>query len=204
MTALFLDPNKPLATCIAKSCDGCPVRNTLHCHFSPRDLAHFLFISLPVFLLGGAGIYRLGEWFLVPWLVTSIVFFGLIEIRVMCSHCPHYAEQGSALQCWANYGSPKVWKYRPGPMTRAEKAVFWSGLATIFVYPLIFLFAGMQWFLLIAYSLWSAGSTMMLRAHMCSQCMNFACPLNGVKDAVRQDFLDRNPIVAKVWSTSNR
>jgi hypothetical protein len=46
--------------------------------------------------------------------------FGLLEIRVMCSHCPHYAEAGRLLKCWANYGSPKLWAYRPGPMCRME------------------------------------------------------------------------------------
>ena len=35
------------------------------------------------------------------------------------------AETGTkTLKCWANYGSPKLWKYRPGPMSLAEKTVF--------------------------------------------------------------------------------
>ncbi|GAJ20475.1 unnamed protein product, partial [marine sediment metagenome] len=26
----------------------------------------------------------------------------------------------NTLKCWANYGSPKLWKYRPGPMSLNE------------------------------------------------------------------------------------
>jgi len=117
----------------------------------------------------------------------------------MCSHCPHYAEPGGSLQCWANYGSPKLWKYRPGPMSGMEKAVFWGGFAAVWGYPLIFLLVGMQWFLFIVYVLSSLGFFMTLKISFCSQCMNFACPLNGVEDRVREDFFERNPVVAEAW-----
>ena len=33
---LFLDPNKPIATCISESCDDCPVNTKLHCHFKAK------------------------------------------------------------------------------------------------------------------------------------------------------------------------
>jgi len=196
---LFLDPDKPLATCAAKSCDGCPVRKTLHCHFRARDLVHFFTIAFPPLFLGGAGVYHFGARFLVPWLVMLPSFFGLLEIRVMCSHCPHYAEQGSTLKCWANYGSPKLWRYRPGPMSGMEKALFWGGLAVVWGYPFVFLLVGMQWFLLMGYILSSTGFFMTLKLFLCSQCMNFACPLNGVGDEVREEFFERNPRVAEAW-----
>lgn len=98
----FLDPNKPIATCISKTCDNCTVSNALHCQFTLRDFIHFLLISLPCFLLGGAGIYHISGWMLIPWLIFIIGYFGFIEIRVMCSHCPHYAEEGSSLKCRGN------------------------------------------------------------------------------------------------------
>jgi hypothetical protein len=75
-------------------------------------------------------------WLLIPWLTMIIGYFGFIEIRVMCSHCPHYAESDSSLKCWANYGSPKIWKYRPEPMSFIEKAIFLGGFAIIWGYPL--------------------------------------------------------------------
>jgi len=136
---MFLNPEKPIATCESSSCNDCPVDNIIHCHFKLKDLIHFLLIAFPPFLLGGAGIYHTSGWLLIPWLFFVAAFFGFIEIRVMCSHCPHYAEPEKSLKCWANYGSPKFWKYRPGPMTVAEKMIFFGGLAVVWGYPLLFL-----------------------------------------------------------------
>ncbi|MDA3917214.1 MAG: hypothetical protein PF690_09600 [Deltaproteobacteria bacterium] len=45
---------------------------------------------------------------------------------------------------------------------------------------------------------------MTLSTFLCSQCMNFACPMNRVKDEVRRDFLKRNPIIAKAWTKDIR
>ena len=195
----FLNPDKPIATCTSKTCDGCPVHGTLHCHFVPQDLISFLLIALPPFLLGGFTIYLVSGWLLIPWLLFILAYFGFIEIWVMCSHCPHYAEKGNSLKCWANYGSPKIWKYRPGPMTFWEKAVFFSGLVLVWGYPLFFLISNVQLFLLIVYLMTTAGFFTTLRMFLCSQCMNFACPMNTVKNEVRRDFFERNPKIAKAW-----
>jgi len=196
---LFLDPHKPIQTCLAENCDGCAVHKTLHCHFRPIDLLHFLAISLPTLLLGGAGIYYESGWMLALWLLIVVGFFGFLEIRVMCSHCPHYTESGNSLKCWANYGAPKIWSYRPGPMSFMEKFIFFGGIVIIWCYPLFFLIKGMQWFLLVVFILSTLGFFMTLKIFLCSQCMNFACPLNEVEDSVRQEFFKRNPDVAKAW-----
>ncbi len=200
----FLNPNKPISTCISETCDNCTVRNALHCHFTLRDLIHFLVIAFPCFLLGGAGIYQESGWMLIPWLIIIIGYFGFIEIRVMCSHCPHYAEEGSSLKCWANYGSPKIWKYRPGPMTFWEKFIFFAGFALVWGYPLAFLISSFQLFLLIVYLITVAGFFMTLRTFLCSQCMNFACPLNTVNNEVRREFFENNPEVAKAWAIDTK
>jgi hypothetical protein len=131
-------------------------------------------------------------------------FFGFIEIRVMCSHCPHYAEEGKSLKCWANYGSPKLWKYRPGPMSAKEKTVFFGGLVAVFGYPLGFFINGGLWYLLGLYILLTAGFYTTLKRSFCSKCMNFACPLNGVPDPVRQKFWECNPVVGKAWGHDPR
>jgi hypothetical protein len=196
----FLDPDKPIATCVSETCDNCTVRNVLHCHFTLKDLVYFLVILSPSFLLGGAGIYHVSGWMLVPWLMLMIGYFGFAEIRVMCAHCPHYAEEGNSLKCWANYGSPKIWKYRPGPMTLLEKVIFFVGLALVWGYPLFFLVVGFQFFLLVVYLLSTAGFYMTLRTFLCSQCMNFACPLNRVGNEVRRSYFECNPEVAKAWT----
>jgi hypothetical protein len=200
----FLDPNKPIATCVSETCDGCMVHSVLHCHFKLRDLIHFLLIVLPSFLLGGAAIYHTNAWILIPWLILIIGYFGFVEIRVMCSHCPHYAEEGRSLKCWANYGSPKIWKYRPRPMSFLEKVIFFAGLVLIWGYPLIFMIADFQLFLLTVYVVTAAGFFMTLRLFLCSQCMNFACPLNTVKNEIRRDFYEHNPSVAKAWKVKSK
>ena len=200
---MFLDPDKPIITCVSESCNDCSVADALHCHFSPKDLIHFLCIVLPSFLLGGAGIYNVRGFLLFLWILMIIGYFGFVEIRVMCSHCPHYAEKGNSLKCWANYGAPKVWKYRPGPMSFMEKVIFFGGFTVIWGYPILFLLAGMQWFFLLVYVILVVGFFMTLRMFLCSRCMNFACPLNTVDENTRQEFFKRNPEVAKAWAQSD-
>jgi len=195
----FLDPNKPIATCVSETCNSCSVSDALHCHFRLRDLVHFLLIAFPTFLLGGAGIYHIDGWWIIPWLIIIIGFFGFVEIRVLCSHCPHYAEEGRLLRCWANYGSPKIWKYRPGPMASWEKTIFFIGFVLVWGYPFFFMIFDVQLFLLIVYLLTVAGFFMTLKTFLCTQCMNFACPLNSVAKEIRRDFFERNPEVAKAW-----
>ncbi|HKI48277.1 MAG TPA: hypothetical protein VKA69_03055 [Desulfobacteria bacterium] len=195
----FLDPNKPIATCTSESCDDCTVTDALHCHFTLKDLIYFLVNASVSLLLGGYGINRISGWMLIPWLILIVGYFGFVEIRVMCSHCPHYGEEGNALTCWANYGTPKIWKYRPGPMTFLEKVVFYAGFVFIYGYPIIFLIAGAQLFLLLVYLLSIGGFYMTLRAFFCSRCMNFACPLNTVRNDVRMRFFERNPEIAEAW-----
>jgi len=130
----FLDPKKPISTCISTTCEQCEIADTLHCHFSARDLARFLLNWLPPFFLGGAGIAHVGWLWLALWAITAFGFFGLLEIRALCSHCPHYAEPLPTLRCWANYGSPKLWKYRPGPMSQADRIEFAGGFAVVLGY----------------------------------------------------------------------
>ena len=200
MNALFLDPNKPLSTCSVDNCRGCPVRSSLVCHFGGRDLARFFLFALPPFILGGAGIARINGWLLIPWISVCLGYFLLVEIRVMCSHCPHYAEPGTrSLQCWANYGAPKFWAYRPGPMSRAETAIFYGGLVPIAGFPAAFLIAGSQWLLLALFAASAAGLGALMTLTMCSHCMNFACPLNRVDKQTRDLFFARNPVVAEAW-----
>jgi hypothetical protein len=200
MSHLFLDPSKPLSTCFSAGCDGCPLQDRLQCHFRGRDLLRFFGIAFPPFILGGIGIARVNPWLLIPWLALILGYFGLVEIRVMCSHCPHYSEPGTqSLQCWANYGSPKLWKYRPGPMTKGENIVFFTGLVMIAGYPLAFLIVGMQWLILTLFAVATGGMATLMNRLMCARCMNFACPLNHIESSVRVLFFARNPGVAQAW-----
>ena len=39
---------------------------------------------------------------LAVWLGLAVLFFGYVEVLILCSHCPHY-EGGSTLRCHANW-----------------------------------------------------------------------------------------------------
>lgn len=200
----FPDPSIPIATCEASDCVECSIADSIHCHFRPSDLAHFLLVCMPAFLVGGAGILTVGLTPLLIWIAIFVGFFGFIEIRVMCSHCPHYAEDGTSLRCWANYGSPKLWKYRSGPMSTTENILFFSGLAVVWGYPLGFFIAGGLWYLLGLYILLTAGFFVTLKRCFCTRCMNFACPLNGVPEPVREVFWELNPVIGRAWGINTK
>src|SRR5210317_1216007 len=104
--AMFLDPQRTLTTCDAENCDDCPAAERVQCHFTAGELARFLAVALPSLILGGVGLYLHRPAWLLVWLGLAVWFFALLEVRVMCTHCPHYAEPSKTLRCWANYGAP--------------------------------------------------------------------------------------------------
>jgi hypothetical protein len=59
---------------------------------------------------------------------------------------------------------------------------------------------GQSWLLLVLFALTTAGGFLAMQRTMCSQCMNFACPLNRVGPATREKFWARNPHIAAAWS----
>jgi hypothetical protein len=154
-------------------------------------------IALPGLLLGALAIRMYQRQWLIPWVVACAAFFGLVEIRVLCSHCPHYAQPGRVLRCWADYGSPKLWRYRPGPLSRVERLVLLSGFAAIWGFPLGTALVGRDFVLVGAMVVAIAGFYAALRRRFCSRCMNFACPLNVVPQQARDDFLAVNPSVSQ-------
>jgi hypothetical protein len=200
----FLDPNKPIFTCERSSCDGCDGKNKVTCHFTQAHLIKFLLIALPAFILGGIGAYLYAWWALVIFIASAPLYFGFLEIRAMCSHCPHYAEPSTkTLTCWANYGSPKIWKYRPGPMNFWEKVLFFSGMFAVFFIPTLFMMLSSRFILLTVYLIYTAFAFTMLLTFLCTKCMNFACPFNRTKDDARKNFFDNNPDVKKAWENKS-
>jgi hypothetical protein len=182
------------------TCAGCDLAGRLNCRFRWTDLAHFLGMFLVFALPAVIGVIRGGNGAaLWGWLGFSIVFFGFWEIRILCSHCPYYAEQGHTLHCIANYGCPKVWTYRPGPISRSEKMQLLIGFVILGGYPFLFLILGRQ-YAFTAIALW--GLVMFfwsLRKHVCSRCINFSCVLNTVPKEIVDAYLQRNPTMRKAW-----
>jgi hypothetical protein len=85
-------------------------------------------------------------------------------------------------------------------MSTAENVMFFGGLVFVWGYPLAFFVLGGLWLLLGLYLLLTAGFFATLNMFLCSQSMNFACPLNGVPDPVRVVFFARNPSIARAWN----
>lgn len=196
----FLDPNRPVHTCDKSTCDGCGLRGKLACHFGARQLLPFILCFLPVLITGVTALARVSLYAAAGWFACFGLYFGLVEIRVMCSHCPHYAEPGlKSLKCWANYGSPKLWKYRPGPMSAGEKAVFLGGLAVASLYPVPFAALSGSYGLLAIYFAFALLDAYMLRRFFCTRCFNFACPLNRVPESTREQFFACNPVVREAY-----
>ena len=189
----------PIATCKEKNCDGCEVASRVHCHFRISDWFKFIVIAVPPIIVGAVGAFGLGTAWGVAYLLVLAGFFGLLEIRAMCSHCPHYAEPGSTLKCWANYGSPKLWKYRPGPMSIGEHTLFLGGLALVYALPLLLLVILGWWVLLAIDAALTIVFVLVLRLRFCIQCMNFACTLNRTPQEVREVFWRKHPRVAEAW-----
>lgn len=202
--SLFLDAEKPLATCSSENCQDCPLKKDIVCQFNGAQLIRFFGAVFPVFIISGIGITRWNTWLLLPWIIIIVIYFGFAEIRVMCSHCPHYAEESSSLKCWANYGMPKLWKYRAGPMTPGEKFIFFLGLSFIILYPLVTVVLASQWYLLVFFFISLAGGIAVMAQTMCNHCMNFACPFNAVAPDVRRIFFERNPTVARAWQAAGK
>lgn len=200
---MFLNPRQTLSTCKNSDCEDCPVKKELNCHFNLKQLVRFITIVMPAAIVGGYGIVIYNPLYIIIWILMFIIYFGFVEIRVMCSHCPHYAEPNmKSLKCWANYGSPKLWKYRPGPMSMTEKIIFKAGAIIIFAYPIPFLILKLEllsYILLGIYGVLISTAFFLLKKYYCSYCINFACPLNNVDNKIREKFFSKNQVVKDAW-----
>jgi hypothetical protein len=138
-------------------------------------------------------------WYILGWIGFWIFFFEIWEIRIVCSHCPFYAEEGKTLHCIANFGSLKLWDYHPEPISRSEKIQFLLGVGMFSVYPFPFLLLGGQlWYALIAFwalilFFWT------LHKYVCSACVNFSCMFNHVSSNMVKAYLEKNPVIDQAW-----
>ena len=194
---------KSINTCAKEFCDNCDIHSNISCHFSFRQLLRFYAIVLPSFILGGIGIYNYDISSLIIWILIIGLFFLIIEIRVLCTQCPHYKESSDTLRCWANYGAPKIWRYRPGPMNMIEKITLILGFITIWGYPIIFITLIKNWVLFGGYIFSVILFFWLLRKFNCKKCMNLSCPLNCVDIQIREKFLTSNPLIYDSWKNVN-
>jgi len=199
----MIDIHNPYQLCTWESpseCEECPIAGKLKCRFRRSDLSHFIGVIATFVLPSIIGMIQ-GEyaWYILGWIGFWIFFFEIWEIRILCSHCPFYAEKGRTLHCTANFGSLKLWNYHPEPISRSEKIQLLIGVGISSGYPFPFLLlSGQVWYALIA--LWAlVMSFWTLRKYVCSACVNFSCILNRVPSEIVDAYLERNPAMNRAW-----
>ena len=181
-------------------CNECGLDEKLMCRYELKDTIIFVIPFLIAFIPGIIGIILSGYglW-LIPFVGYLLFFFLIWENRMLCSHCPYYAEVGKTLKCHANYGLPKNWSYHPEPMSHSEQIQFLIGVLIIVGFPVVFLILGGQYLILvitlIGIFLWLG--VLLFRA--CKKCLNFSCPLNRVPKKTVYEYLKHNDVMRKAW-----
>ena len=195
--------NPILNTCSNDICNNCDIQANVNCKFNFTQLLKFYLISLPSLILAGLFLYDHNVTALITWFLIIGIFFLVVEIRVLCSHCPHYNRSSYFLSCWANYGALKLWKYRPGPMNTLEKLILIAGFVTVWGYPLIYIVLDKNWTTLVFYILLVTMFFMVLQNKNCVRCINLSCPLNRVDPITKNQFLKNNPEIQKHWEKTS-
>lgn len=184
-------------------CTTCGIEGGLNCRFSWGDLLYFFVLFAPPAITAVAGMVLggYGPW-LLAWAGYMIFFFFVWEARVLCSHCPFWAEDTRVLHCLANHGVIKLWRYRPGPMSRSEGVQFLVGAGVLILFPFPFMLLGSQYVLALATLAGMTAFAFSLVKNICPRCINFSCPLNGVPKATVDAYLRQNPVMRRAWEES--
>jgi hypothetical protein len=197
------EANNPYDICTWKpffECRDCPIAGRLKCRYNTDDLLRFIGLFLAFLVPALVGIVLGGYgWFLLGWAGLAVIFFGFWEIRILCSHCPFYAEKSVTLHCIANFGCPKLWRYRPEPISSSEKIQLAIGFVMVCGYPFPFLILGEQFILLLVTVLGLAVFFLGLQKYTCSRCVSLSCLLNRVPKEVVDEHLKLNPVMRKAW-----
>jgi len=124
----------------------------------------------------------------VIFIISMLFFAGGLEWYVLCRHCPCYEYSGkehgkeNRFYCLGNWGSPKLFKYKPGHISRVEQAIFLIFVAFYALSPIFYLIDRWEFFALVFF--------VTLRHWGCSRCPNFGCVLNTVPEEKRMKFLE--------------
>ena len=128
------------------------------------------------------------------YLIVSMLFFaGGIEWYVLCRHCPCYEHSGkdhgneNRFYCLANWGSPKLFKYKPGHISRAGQATFLGFVSFFLLFPILYFLD--RWEFVLFQLVVAFFFMVTLRHWGCSQCPNFGCILNCVPEEKKEQFL---------------
>jgi hypothetical protein len=177
-------------------------------------------LALSVFGLVLLAIVTGAWWPLVAFGAACLVLWGLgLETRVLCSHCPFWAAESETMPCLELTGSPKIWRYPPGPMAAWKKATFAAFISVLLVFPSpakgyalwtvamedgasgTLALLGMVGITL-ATILTGAQFFYIVRTRFCARCVYFSCPLNQVSRGKVNAYLVHNPVMRAAWEQS--
>ena len=217
-----MSDEKQYVICTSKDrtvCIACEIDGKLNCKFD-EDLVkcfrnrHIPFRVLQFFVMGVASFF-IGFWW--PFLLFTIVIilnFTIIETRYLCRHCPFYEKEGGSLECITLKGMPRIWKFDPSPIKLTERISMALVGGFIDIFPI--LMAGYSTWVLYSTesSLFSiilmVGLTIIsiigagyleefIGENYCKRCVNLSCMMNKVPKELKDEFLQKNPEMLKVW-----
>ena len=157
----------------------------------------YLGLSFDIGLFLGLSSFVLTEgmlMFLLYFIISMLFFAGGIEWYVLCRHCPCYEHSGvehgkeNRFYCLGNWGSPKVFKYKPGHISRLGQGTFLVFVAFFLFFPIVYFLD--RWEFVLFQLVMAASFIVTLRHWGCSQCPNFGCILNCVPEKNREEFLE--------------
>ncbi len=132
---------------------------------------------------------------LILYFIISMLFFaGGLEWYVLCRHCPCYEFSGgehgnqNRFYCLGNWGSPKLFKDKPGQISRIGQATFLGFTSFFLLFPIVYFVD--RWEFVLFQLVMAISFIVTLRHWGCSQCPNFGCILNCVDEKRKKQFLE--------------
>ncbi|MTI47241.1 MAG: hypothetical protein FH761_05335 [Firmicutes bacterium] len=200
-------------------CKDCKIEGKLICKADKPFREKFILKHLTFRGTAFLGLFFIGAfsnnwWLTIAYAIGVVLNFGILEPRLLCSHCPFYAEKGFILHCNTLYGLPKLWKYRPGPMSKTEKVLQAISGGFVDLFPILaFIYGDVLIFINPATSaeriamvgMTAVISALMIqvggaiRSEVCTKCPNFSCGLNEVPKSLRDAYIKRNPVMKDAW-----
>jgi len=194
-------------------CNECSIKGELQCHKDSKYTLWFMVGVLPSFIAAFGGMifgYVFGPLNLIILILALSLYIGYLlfffiiwEPRMLCSHCPYWAEgDAKIIHCYANEGIPKTVPYNPNPLSKSEQTQFVIGVILFVSIPLPILILGQQFIFLIISIIGIIMWFVILYHKICPDCLNFSCPFNRVPKKVIDSFLKLNPIMKDAWEKS--
>ena len=137
-----------------------------------------LFILIPL-ITACVGIARQSVFWLIVYLLLSVVVFFVVVLKFFCTHCPHYIQGAKTTKCMFFWGVPKFFKAKSEPLKLFDKTVAVVVSLVITLLPLYWL--SLQPGLLVIYFLSVIVLFTTLRRYECRRCIYSQCPSNCAK-----------------------